>query len=394
MVFSLRSLGLAFLGLTLAALPPVTLAQAATPLVMPKPSQPLLPNSFAGWTTTAPRLLGTTPDATDQANADVLKEYGLKDYAVADYTRVGHHLTLRARRFADATGAYGAFTFYRHPGMRSEDIGKGAAIGGNEALFWNGTTLVDAVFENASLGASSDSEACAPVASGETCISVASTKVTLKELSAAIPAAAGSEGVPPTLPHYLPAQGLEADSVRYSIGPVAYTGAGGVLPPAFIDFSRDPEVVTAQYAARDGKGTLTVLEYPTPQIASARAKAIDAQLRQGAIPGSNPAALAVKRSGPLVAVTSGSFSSNEAQALLASVKYEAEVTVNHTEGYVNEVRKAANLLLGILYLFGILGASSILLGLFLGGGRAVVRRLRGKPVSSLNDEDFISLKLG
>ena len=45
-------------------------------------------------------------------------------------------------------------------------------------------------------------------------------------------------------------------------------------------------------------------------------------------------------------------------------------------------------------LTGILGASSLLLGVFLGGGRAVVRRLRGKPVSSLNDEDFISLKLG
>ncbi len=391
MAFSPRSLGLAFLGLALAALPPAILAQAVTPLVMPKAQQALLPHSFAGWTAAAPPSTGTAPDAADQPNADVLKEYGLKDFAVADYTRAGHHLTLRARRFADATGAYGAFTFYRHPGMRNEDIGQGAAIGGNEALFWNGTTLVDAVFENASLGAS---EACAPVASGETCISLASSKASLKQLAAAIPPAAGSEGVAPSLPHYLPAPGLDAESVRYSIGPVAYAGAGGVLPPALIDFTRDPEVVTAQYAARDGKGTLTVLEYPTPQIANARAKAIDAQLKQGAIPGSNPAALAVKRSGPLVAVTSGSFSLEEARALLDKVKYEAEVTVDHPEGYVSEVKKTARLLLGILYLTGILGASSILLGLFLGGGRAVVRRLRGKPISSLNDEDFISLKLG
>lgn len=76
------------------------------------------------------------------------------------------------------------------------------------------------------------------------------------------------------------------------------------------------------------------------------------------------------------------------------MKYDAEVTVNHPEGYVSEVKKTARLLLGIIYLTGILGASSLLLGVFLGGGRAVVRRLRGKPVSSLNDEDFISLKLG
>jgi hypothetical protein len=354
----------------------------------------LLPSSFAGWTAVAPPQTGTGPETADQANADVLKEYGVKDFAIGEYNRGGHHLTLNARRFVDATGAYGAFTFYRRPGMHAEDIGKGAASDGNEVLFWNGSTLVDAVFENASLGASTGagSEACAPVASGETCISVASTRATLKELAAEIPPAAGSEGVPPNLPHYLP-KGFDPSSVRYSIGPAAYARTGGVLPPALVDFSRDAEAVTAQYTARDGKGTLTLLEYPTPQIAIARAKAIDEQLKQGVVTGGNATALGVHRSGPLVAITSGNFSTNEAQALLASVKYEAEVTWNHPEGYVSEVSKTAKLLLGILYLTGILGTASILLGLFLGGGRALFRRLRGKPVSTLNDDYFISLKL-
>jgi len=393
MAFSLRSLGLASLGLTLTALPPLIFAQAVTPLVVPKPPRPLLPNSFAGWTAAAPATTGSAPDAADQPNADILKEYGLKDYAVTDYTRGGRHLTVRARRFADATGAYGAFTFYRKPGSRPVDIGKEAAVSGNEVIFWNGTTLVDAIFGNGTFSAASD-EVCAPIASGQTCIPVASTKASLKELAAAIPPAAGSEGVPPGLPHYLPTQGLDADSVRYSIGPSAYAATGGVLPPALIDFSRDPEVVTSQYTARDGKGILTVVEYPTPQIAAARAKAIDAQLKQGAIPGSNPASLAVKRSGPLVAITSGSFSIDEARSLLDKVKYEAEVTIDHPEGYVSEVKKTARLLLGIMYLTGILGIASLLVGVFLGGGRAMVRRLRGKPISSLNDEDFITLKLG
>jgi hypothetical protein len=57
------------------------------------------------------------------------------------------------------------------------------------------------------------------------------------------------------------------------------------------------------------------------------------------------------------------------------------------------VSKTARLLLGIAYLTGILGGTAIILGLFFGGGRAALRRLRGKPVSTLNDEDFISLKL-
>ncbi|MFY9939201.1 MAG: DUF6599 family protein [Silvibacterium sp.] len=392
MVFSRRSLCAVLLLLTPAALLPPAFAQAASTPAPPAAQQPLLPSSFAGWTAVAPTQTGTGLESADQANADVLKEYGLKDFAVGEYSQGGRHLTLHARRFVDATGAYGAFTFYRRLGMHAEDIGKGAAIGGNEALFWNETTLVDAVFGNASLGASSDSEACAPVASGETCISVASTRATLKELAAEIPPAAGSEGVPPNLPHYLP-KGFDPSSVRYSIGPAAYARTGGVLPPALVDFSRDAEAVTAQYTARDGKGTLTLLEYPTPQIAIARAKAIDEQLKQGVVTGGNATALGVHRSGPLVAITSGNFSTNEAQALLASVKYEAEVTWNHPEGYVSEVSKTAKLLLGILYLTGILGTASILLGLFLGGGRALFRRLRGKPVSTLNDDYFISLKL-
>ena len=333
---------------------------------------------------------GTAPDSVDQADADVLKEYGLKDYTVADYTRAGRHLTVRARRFADATGAYGAFTFYRRPGMHAEDIGKEAASNGNEVLFWTGTTLVDAVFGNASPGASSDSEACVPVTSGETCISVVSAKATLKELAATIPPAPGPDGVAPALPQHLPARGLQPASVHYFVGPAAYARGGAPLSASLIDFTRDPEVVTAQYASRDGKGTLTIVEYPTPQIAIARTKAIEDQFKQA---GSSPAN-AVHRSGPLVAVTSGDLSLADAHSLLDNVKYEAELTVDHARSYVSEVKKTARLVLGIIYLTFILGGASILLGIFLGGGRAAVRRLRGKPLSSLNDEEFITLKLG
>ena len=370
MVFSLRNARAACLipalGLIFAAFPSNLGAQAVTPLVMPKAPQPLLPRSFAGWTPSAPPRTGTTPDASDQADVDVLKEYGLKDYAIADFTRAGHHLTVRGRRFADATGAYGAFTFYRHPGMRAEDIGSEAAASGNEVLFWSGTTLVDAVFD------------------------AAPDKATLKALAAAIPPAPGPDGVAPALPRHLPAQGLQSGSVRYYIGPAAYARNGADLPATLIDFTRDPEVVTAQYDASNGKGNLTIVEYPTPQIAIVRAKAIDDQFKQG----NGSVAQAVHRSGPLVAVTGGGFSGNEAQSLLAQVKYEAEVTVDHARSYVSEVRKTARLVLGIIYLTFILGGTSLLVGLFLGGGRAAIRRLRGKPISSLNDEEFITLKLG
>jgi hypothetical protein len=376
MVFSLRSVRVACLGLAFASPHSMVFAQTASSPAFVSVPQPLLPSSFGGWTQTGSPEAGTTLESADQANADILKEYGLKDFAVAEYSHGGDHLTLHAKRFVDATGAFGAFTFYRTPAMRASDLGNDAVTDGHEILFWTGAILVDAVF----------GESGSPIRTG-------TEKAALKELVARIPKTAGPEGIAPSLPRYLPAEGLDTISVHYAIGPAAYVRSGGVLPPSVVDFSRDAEAVTAQYATHDGRGTLTVLEYPTPQMALGRAKAIDALLKQGGIPGGNALALGVRSSGPLVAVSNGNFSDREAQALREKVKYEATVTVNHPEGYVSEVKKTANLLLGIVYLTGILGAAAILLGLFLGGGRALVRVMLGKPASTLNDDTFISLRL-
>jgi hypothetical protein len=340
----------------------------ATPPV--KTSPVLLPPDFSGWTATAAPQAGNVPESIDAANAAVLKEYGLKDFATGDYRHGSGHIAVKAMRFVDATGAYGAFTYYRKPEMRAETIGSGAAGDADEVVFWAGTTMVDATGEH--LGAAETTA--------------------LNALAVALPQKAGPDAAPPSLPNHLPAEGLENGTAHYAIGPEAYQRSGGVLPPALVDFSRDAEVLTAQYKSHDGHGTLTLLEYPTPQIAAERAKAIDAALKAQPLPG-NAAALAVKHSGPLVAVTSGSFSDAEVQRLLGAVKFEAAVTWNHPEGYVNEVKKTANFLLGVIYLIGILGAATILLGLFLGGGRALFRVLRGKSASTLNEDEFISLKL-
>jgi hypothetical protein len=51
------------------------------------------------------------------------------------------------------------------------------------------------------------------------------------------------------------------------------------------------------------------------------------------------------------------------------------------------------LLLGITVLVLIGIGTAILLGLFLGGGRALYRIARGKPISSVFEEEFIRLNL-
>jgi hypothetical protein len=345
-----------------------------------------LPHGFAGWTASGAAQPAATAasDASDAAayasDAAVLAEYGLKDSTIRQYRRGESRISVHAWRFADATGAYGAFTFLRKPGMRAENVGRGAATSGHETLFWSGTTVVDADF---GAGGTSHVNANAAV---------------LRALASALPQASGAASVPPSLPRYLPTDHLDAGSERYAIGPLAYAQSGGVLPPAIVDFHLDAEAVTAQYDAQAGHGTLTLLEYPTPQMADAREKAIETLLLKGPLPSTLQsgvaASLGVRRSGPLVAVTSGDFSKAEAQSLLGSVHYQAEITWNRTGvNSTGQVQKTARMLLGILYLTGILGGGALLLGIFLGGGRALWRVMHGRPASIMNDEQFISLHL-
>ena len=366
------------LRIALVAVVSTSLYASRTPA--PPAQPPLLPADFAGWHQVSPAQQSAAPEAADQANAPVLHEYGFTQFASANYTQPDNKLNLRAIKFQDATGAFGAFTFYQRPGMQKEDIGQGGAFDGAHVLFWTGATLIDATFDH--LSAMSAAE--------------------LRELADALPKIGGPSSIPPPLPKYLPAPALDSSSIRYTVGPVAYVRSGGVLPPQVVDFDRDAEAVTANYATPNGDGTLTLLMYPTPQLAINREQAIQALLKAGNSPqaawpqplaDSSSVSLLVRRSGPLVAVTSGSFSADEASKLLHSINYTADITWNHPEGYVSEVSKTARLLVGIAYLIGILGSTAIILGLFFGGGRAVIRRLRGKPVSTLNDEDFISLKL-
>jgi hypothetical protein len=352
-----------------------------TPLLAQKTapaSLPLLPVDFAGWHQAGSPLTSKSPDAADQANAAVLKEYGFTEFASANYVQPDNKLNVRAVRFEDATGAYGAFTFYRRPGMRKEDIGNEGAFDGAHVLFWSGATLVDATFDHLT----------------------AMSAAQLRELAHDLPILAGPRAIAPPLPKYLPPASLDAASVHYAVGTESYRQGGGVLPPGAVGFNLDAEAVTAQYSTTHGDGTLTLLMYPTPQIAIARAKTIQDLLKAGSTPQwpqplaeSSAESLLVRRSGPIVAITSGHLSSSDAHRLLESVNYSADVTWDRPQGYVSESSKTARLLLGIAALTGIIGGTAIILGLFFGGGRALIRRMRGKPVSSLSDEQFIRLKL-
>ena len=112
----------------------------------------ILPQQFAGWQMQGSPQLSTNPSTADPTNAPVLKEYRFADYESAIYSRDdGRTLKLRAARFADASGAFGAYTFYRQPDMTKEDIGDQGSSLGQHVLFYRGHILIDAVFSKESV---------------------------------------------------------------------------------------------------------------------------------------------------------------------------------------------------------------------------------------------------
>ena len=339
------------------------------------PPAPLLPTDFAGWHLTAPAMSSTAPEAADSANADLLKEDGFAQFASGTYTRNGDKLNVRAIRFTDASGAYAAYTFYRRPGLPKQEVGFGGVFDGTRVLFWQSATVVDATFDH--LTGMSAAE--------------------LRELAGSLPKAEGGAGVPPPLPGYLPQAGLDPQSTRYALGPIGYVRGGGLLPPSLVDFGRSAEVLTAQYSSRDGgDGALTLIDYPTPQLAADRTRALEAFLAAGNTAGAQwpiplaeslAPALQTRRSGPLVVMSSGSFSAEQAHRLLSNVNYSADVTWNHPQGYVSEVSKTAKLLLGIVSLTAILAGTALLLGIFLAAAGLSIAvcagsRLRPSPMPS------------
>lgn len=358
-------------------------ATAAAPVTidLPPAPRPLLPAAFAGWKAVAPPKTLTDPAQFDSASAAALKEYDFSHAVIADYKRNGETLGIRALSFNDATGAYGAYSYLRQNGWLRQEIGEGGAADRSRVLFWKGTTVIDATFSRLDARSAAD----------------------LRELAKQLPMPQGNRSIAPPILADLPQAALEKQTTHYALGPAGYTGAGGVLPADLIGFDRGAEAVTAEYGLPSGRATLTVIDFPTPQMAAAAETKIGAFIKAGNQAGTQPAwpkalaesdaaSLAVRRSGPLVAFISGNAAPADAHRLLDSVHFGGDVATIPlpTE---SEISKTSRLLIGIAELVIIGSSAAILLGLFLGGGRALYRIARGKPASSVYETEFIRLNL-
>jgi len=351
----------------------------STGAAVPAKPKPLLPEMFAGWEATGP--IKTVADAAeaDAANAAALKEYEFTGAQMRNYTRKGQTLIIHALSFTNLSGAYGAYSYYRQNGWPKADIGTGGTSDKNRVLFWQGNTVVDATFS-----------AIGPMSAAE-----------LRELAGQLPVPQGNKALAPPLLASLPQGSLDKQTTHYAEGPAGYAGSGGVLPYDLVGFDRDAEAVTANYSLRSGPATLTLIDYPTPQLAAAQEAKIRDYIKAGKqaqptwpkpLADSDVASLEVRRSGPLVAIVSGDAIPEESHRLISTVHYEADLTAI-PQPMESEVSKTGRLLMGIAGIVIVGSLTAILLGFFLGGGRALYRLARGKPISAVYDTEFISLHL-
>ena len=340
-------------------------------------STPVLPQQFAGWQTAGPLQNSTDPAVADPVNADLLKEYGFSDFASVAYTRDdGRKLTIKAARFGDASGAYGAFTYYRIPQMLAEQIGDQGASLNQRVLFYRGNFLVDAVFSRLSVMSAAD----------------------LRELASALPVPTGGSSKPPSLPDYLPTQRQTRNSLKYVLGPIGLEKIVAPLPAQMVDFSAGAEVALGSYTTSGGEATLMLISYPTFQIAAEHQRRIEAAHQPNQQQSGSPAILDIgpffdRRTGPIVVIAAGPLSQSEAKSLLAAVNYDANVTWNENT-FFDQKNNAANLLVNVIILCGIIVGLMLVAGVAFGGIRIMIKQLLpGRIFDRSEAVEFISLNL-
>jgi hypothetical protein len=167
-----------------------------------------------------------------------------------------------------------------------------------------------------------------------------------------------------------------------------------VLPTQVVGFEKSAEVVTAK--SKSG-GVLTMLLYPTPQIAGEHSRAVEGVMNQRVAAG-DPQRTAVgtvmlRREGPLVVITTGTWTAADAHKTVEGIHLHSEVSFDKPmplEFHV-EVLKTYSLLESIVIFCGISAVAMVVLALFLGGGRALIRVMQGKPAAT--EPEFLHIDL-
>lgn len=321
-----------------------------------------LPERFATYTR-------GTPAPVQAADRTLWDEYGFEAADSAPYTAPGGGFTLTAWRFRDPTGALAAWQMLRPAEARllerpqapkptpgqpatpsSLTFGDLAAAAGPVTLLLEGNYVLR--FEGVRPGVND-----------------------VNVLMYFLPR--WQKASLPPLPGYLPGEGLVLNSERYILGPVSLERFEPRIPPSLAAFHLSAEGQIASYGAPKGSLKLVLFSYPTPLMARDRLEAF--RRLPGAVP---------KRSGPLVAVIISPPDPDQAERLLARVRYEPQISWNEKTSAPKG--NAGEMILAIVVLAAVLIVASVLLGIAFGGLRFLLYRFGIRDAK----DPFTALHLG
>jgi hypothetical protein len=295
-------------------------------LFTPFVSGAILPETIGNWQR-------GEPTAAAVPNQAVWSEFGLEASETAPYTDGTTKYTISAYRFGDATGAMAAWQAIRP--SDSQPIGL--------------------------MGVSAQTAHDAYVAAGNYLFVFKGYKIRPEELSHVVATVPHYGYSPlPTLPKHLPA-GEVANSERYITGPESLALYAPVISPSTAGFSFSAEATLGKFMLGGKETTLLIFSYPTMEMARDRYPQF--QKVPGAV---------VKRTGPLVAVALNPSSADDAERLLAQVKYQAEVTL--PQHVPTPKDNPVNLFWNIFILCCVLAVFCVMSGLVVGGVRVLMRR--------------------
>ena len=293
--------------------------------------------------------------------SDVFIEYGLQQLTSRTYLKHRASLTVEVFEMRYPSGAYGIYTFNR------------GSLPKHRREFVVGSYLVSLYADNRGTEVSADAVSA------------------VEQLFAS----KATADLPPLVSH-LPGQNKIPNSEKYLQGSAALGrlhGFGDLRE--LVDFTGGVEVATAAYRNGDGAMRLLIIEYHTPQSATAGYEAIMNHFNGLSAPEKEQRL--VKRTGNYIIEAVDIRDSSGAQAIVGKIKYTAKV---YWEGRsfrsiplqfrppdpaaLEEAAETATVLLRAFYGIGLLLVGSIILGVFTGWSVFYWRRQRRRRLGMDN----------
>jgi len=291
--------------------------------------------AFAGiWPDNFGTFHRTSVQPVEVSDRPLWDEYGFQQAEQAEYELGARKFTASAYRLQDSTGALAAFEWQRPVDAKPSKVAKLAVETPGSLMLAHGNYVLLFRSYKPNVG------------------EIDALYQTLPSLDqSSLPALSG----------YLPKDQLVTNSERYVTGPVGLQKFNAGIPPSTAAFHMGAEAQLARFHATGGELGLAIFSYPTPQIA--RERLVDFQRISGAM---------AKRAGPLVAVILSPGNPDDAERVLAKVRYEPAITWNERMPTARD--NIGNLVINAFELIGILLAFFVIAGVSYGGIRAFLRR--------------------